>query len=169
MFDIVECGSNGLGAFKVDTHRWLLTVSLLSASVASQAGVWGQENWGEMYWGSNPVSAPSAPVISSIVADGADLIVRIADYQPGDDGWSVVTNYTVSCGQISSEAPSGSAIRVTGLASETQYACSVSATNAAGQSESSVSLATTEPELQGLNLILIRSALCASDNPPANC
>ena len=149
--------------------RAFSAAALVLLSATTQAGVWGDEAWGQMYWGDNPVTTPSAPAILSIAADGSDLIVTIADYQPGGDGWSVVTNYTVTCGQATNVASTAGSVRVTGLASETEYSCSVTAANARGDSEPTIQLATTEAELQGLNLILIRSALCASSNPPDNC
>ena len=89
------------GAIKQGEHLMMTVIrafsaaALMSLSAITQAGVWGEEHWGQMYWGDNPVTTPSAPTILSIAADGTDLIVRIADYQPGGDGWSVVTNYTV--------------------------------------------------------------------------
>ena len=44
-------------------------VLLLLLSVNVSAGMYGSENWGEMYWGDNPVTAPTdSPTITSVAA-----------------------------------------------------------------------------------------------------
>lgn len=139
-------------------------------SCAAHAGTWGQENWGEMYWGSNPVSVPiAAPIVRSIVADSTDLIVTIGGYAPGQDGWSRITGYSVTCGSAGTITSDTSPVRITGLQSDTEYDCVVEAFNAQGSSPEAVKLAATDPEIQGLNIVIIRAALCASDNPATGC
>lgn len=148
----------------------LALLSLTMLATGAGAGTWGQENWGEMYWGSNPVSPPAvAPTVESIVADGTDLLVTISDYAPGEDGWSGITGYTVTCGASGSVSSVSSPIRVEGLEGDTDYECIVTATNAQGESEPSLQLATTGSPLSGLNITIIYSALCRSQNPPPVC
>jgi predicted RNA-binding protein with TRAM domain len=151
--------------------RMLAAMSLLMGlSPDLLAGTWGQENWGQMYWGDNPVSSPvTAPAIQSIVAEGDDLIVTIADYGAGADGWSVIQNFTVTCGEEGTVTSDSSPVRVTGLEPDTEYECSVIATNAVGDSPPSVRLASTEAAISGLNIVIIRAVLCASDNAPEDC
>lgn len=144
-------------------------VLCLAATSVAWAGTWGQENWGQMYWGTNPTSAPTqAPTIQSIVADGEDLIVTVADYTPGDDGWSTIQTLSVTCGSQTVVA-NGSPVRITGLEADTEFDCAVTASNAFGDSTASVQVAMTESSSQGLNIVIIRAALCDSNNPPANC
>ena len=144
-------------------------VLCLAVTSVAWSGTWGQENWGQMYWGTNPTSAPTqAPTIQSIVADGEDLVVTVADYAPGDDGWSTILRFSVTCGSQTVES-TGSPVRVTGLESETQYDCAVTAINSFGDSTASVQVATTDSLDAGINIVIIRAALCDSNNPPANC
>lgn len=150
----------------------ICSLSLLGALLSPpvSAGTWGQENWGAMYWGNNPVSAPvAAPIIESIVADGANLIITISDYAPGQDGWSGITGYTVTCGDVGSLQTSESPVIIEGLEGDTDYECSVIATNAEGNSPAAIQLATTDSVLGGLNITIIYSALCRSANPPNSC
>jgi hypothetical protein len=149
-------------------YRVLLLGALLP-TLPVMAGTWGQENWGQMYWGTNTPTHPQAPTVASIVADGSDLLVTISDYAPGQDGWSTVISYTVNCGAVGTVMSDSSPVRVQGLDSDTQYECSVEAVNAFGSSPATVTLAATDPVLQGLNITIIRAALCGSDNPPAAC
>jgi|APSaa5957512535_1039671.scaffolds.fasta_scaffold70925_1 hypothetical protein len=151
-------------------HRWKLLLSILLIAPVARAGTWGQENWGQLYWGDNPVTAPiEAPVIQSIVADGEDLVVTIADYSAGADGWSVIQNYTVTCGIARPVISDASPVLITGLESDTEYECSVVAANAQGDSPQSIQLASTDSVVNGLNIVIIWAALCRSDNPPVGC
>ena len=162
--------TNAIGRI-VMIKRLSAPVWLLFVTTQVLAGTWGAENWGEMYWGDNPVSTPTAaPSILSIQADGNDLIVTIGDYAVGDDGWSAITGYNVACGEADAVVSSASTVRIEGLQSDTEYACTVVATNSQGNSpESLPKLAVTDPELQGLNMVIIRAALCSSGSPPENC
>lgn len=137
----------------------------------SSAGVFGDENWGAMYWGDNLTSAPvAAPNVLSIRADGADLIVTVNDFEPGQDGWSGITSYSVTCGQAGTVTSLTQPIRIEGLQLDTAYECTVIAANALGQSPVTISLASTDEEvIQGLNMVLIRVAICSGDNPPESC
>jgi len=85
--------------------------------------------------GDNETAAPNtAPDVLSIRADGTDLIVTINDYAPGQDGWSGITSYAVTCGQASTVTSSTQRIIIEGLQSDTAYECTVIATNALGAS-----------------------------------
>lgn len=140
--------------------RHLLIVLILLSSPAL-AGVYGAENWGEMYWGDNAVSAPTrSPTISSVVADSDQIRIALTDFPTGtgEDGWSAVTSYVVTCGETTVET-SETSVTITGLKSETAYSCSVTAVNGQGNSPMTVQVVMTSEELQSLNLILICSAV----------
>ena len=136
-------------------------VFLLLLSVNVSAGVYGSENWGEMYWGDNPVTAPTdAPTITSAVATEDQITITLSDFPlgTGADGWSAITSYTVTCGETSVET-SDTSVTITGLDSDTEYSCSVSASNAVGSSPTTVKVVMTDAMLQGLKLFLICSAI----------
>ena len=136
-----------------------LVIALLSPFTL--AGVYGSENWGEMYWGDNPVTAPTgAPTITSVVATKDQITITLSDFPlgTGADGWSAVTSYTVTCGETSVET-SDTSVTITGLDSDTEYSCSVSASNAVGNSPTALTVVMTDPILQGLQLFLICSAI----------
>ena len=133
-------------------------------SMSAVAGIYGEENWGEMYWGDNPASAPiSAPTIVSAVATEDQITITLTDFPVGTgaDGWSAVTSYTVTCGEASAEV-SGAEVTITGLEGDTAYSCSVVANNAIGSSPQTVRLVTTAAALKGINFILICSAIDCS-------
>ena len=140
-----------------------LSIFLLLAVVcgSANAGVYGSENWGEMYWGDNPVTAPTdAPTITSVVATEDQITITLSDFPlgTGADGWSAVTSYTVTCGETSVET-SDTSVTITGLDSDTEYSCSVSASNAVGNSPTTVKVVLTDAMLQGLKLFLICTAI----------
>ena len=151
--------------------HWSIAATLAMSAASSHAGTWGAENWGAMYWGDNLTSAPiAAPNVLSIRADGADLIVTVNDFEPGQDGWSGITSYSVTCGQAGTVTSLTQPIRIEGLQLDTAYECTVIAANALGQSPVTISLASTDEEvIQGLNMVLIRVAICSGDNPPESC
>ena len=137
---------------------------LLFLSVAwSQvnAGVYGSENWGEMYWGDNPATAPTqAPTITSAVATEDQITITLDDFPVGTgaDGWSVVTSYTVTCGETS-VTTSETAVTITGLDSDTNYSCSVTASNTEGDSPELIKVVTTDALMQGMNFMIICAAI----------
>ncbi len=131
-------------ARKLTFTLWLC----LLISATAEAGTWGEENWGSMYWGDNPVDVAKAPTFS-IAVEGTTLILSIADYAPGDDGWSVVSQYTVTCNSISTTSSSAE-VRLEDLDPNTEYTCQVTATNAAGVSNPQVQIAMTESVFRGL-------------------
>ena len=137
--------------------RHLIACLIVVISSPSLGGVYGSENWGEMYWGDNLVSTPTAaPTISSVVARADQITITFDNFPQGTgaDGWSAITSYIVTCGATSVET-SDTAVTITGLESDTEYSCSVSAANAVGSSPGAVQVVMTDPELQGLNLFLI--------------
>ena len=84
----------------------------------------------------NGISAPSAPSITSVVPGNGQATVNFTP--PATDGGSAISQYTANCGGVTSSGL-GSPIVVTGLANGMSYACSVLATNAAGNGPSSAS------------------------------
>ena len=138
----------------------LTLIAFLLLSVPVFAGVYGSENWGEMYWGDNPTTAPiSAPTIASAVATEDQITITLDDFPVGTgaDGWSAVTSFIVTCGATTVET-SESAVTITGLDGATDYSCSVTASNAKGDSPALVQVVTTD-DLDGLNIILVCSVI----------
>ena len=139
-------------------YRLLL---ILMFSGHALAGVYGSENWGEMYWGDNPATAPtSAPTIASAVATEDQITITLDDFPVGTgaDGWSAVTSFIVTCGATTVET-SESSVTITGLDGATDYSCSVTASNALGDSPALVQVVTTDSALDGLNIMLICSVV----------
>ena len=140
--------------------RYLLLLFLMLSGHAL-AGVYGSENWGEMYWGDNPATAPTqAPTIASAVASEDQITITLDDFPVGTgaDGWSAVTSFIVTCGATTVET-SGSAVTLTGLEGDTAYSCSVTASNAQGDSPEFIQVVTTDSALDGLNIMLICSVV----------
>jgi hypothetical protein len=105
--------------------RFCFYLALLLICSHANAGVYGSENWGEMYWGDNPASAPTeAPSIVSAVATENQITITLDNFPVGTgaDGWSLVTSYTVTCGETS-VSTAESSITITGLDSDTSYSC----------------------------------------------
>ena len=139
-------------------YRLLL---ILMFSGHAMAGVYGSENWGEMYWGDNPTTAPTeAPTIASAVATEDQITITLDDFPVGTgaDGWSAVTSFIVTCGATTVET-SESSVTITGLDGATDYSCSVTASNALGDSPALVQVVTTDSALDGLNIMLICSVV----------
>lgn len=140
--------------------RYLLLVILMFSGHA-MAGIYGSENWGEMYWGDNSATAPTqAPTIASVVATEDQITITLDDFPVGTgaDGWSAVTSYTVTCGETTVET-SESAVTITGLEGDTDYSCSVTASNAQGDSPELIQVVITDRALDGLNIMLICSVV----------
>ena len=141
--------------------RFCFYLALLLICSRANAGVYGSENWGEMYWGDNPVTVPTqAPTIASAVATEDQITITLDDFPAGTgaDGWSAVTSFIVTCGATTVET-SESSVTITGLEGDTNYSCSVTARNAQGDSPALVQVVTTDPLLQGLNIMLICSVI----------
>ena len=148
---------------------WQMSKSVIRAfpivlwfcTCSAMAGVYGSENWGEMYWGDNPTTAPiSAPTISSAVVEEDRITITLNDFPTGTgaDGWLAVTSFTVTCGELSSEV-NGNEVTITGLDEDSAYSCTVSANNAVGSGPEVIKVVTTAAALKGMNLILICSAI----------
>lgn len=141
--------------------RFHFLLLLLVACSHASAGIYGSENWGEMYWGDNPVTAPTAaPTIASAVATEDQITITLDNFPVGTgaDGWSSVTAYTVNCGETSAEA-SGTEVTITGLNGDTEYSCSVTASNALGEGPEIIRVVTTAAALRGVNFLLVCSAI----------
>lgn len=137
---------------------WVVLIHLLMLPKAA-AGTWGTENWGQMYWGDNPVTSPVvAPQVESVSVYGDTLTFQISEYSPGQDGWSAIQSYTVTCGEGISETTTTQTLEVTGLDEETLYTCQIFATNAAGQSIPLVQQVATEALQQSLPVWLLYEA-----------
>ena len=135
--------------------KGLITLAILLTAPEVIAGNWGA-NWGHMYWGNNPTSAPQAPTIISIEGGTEELLVR---FTPGGDGFSVITSYTVTCGSIIVEG-TDSPITIPNLINDSEYDCTVVAFNDIGEGEPSfVVSGVPQEQFQGLNIILIKAAM----------
>ena len=147
--------------------RFCFYLALLLICSHANAGVYGSENWGEMYWGDNPASAPTeAPSIVSAVATENQITITLDNFPVGTgaDGWSLVTSYTVTCGETS-VSTAESSITITGLDSDTSYSCSVTATNAQGDSPELIKVVATDTLMQGMNFMIICAAIdCRARN-----
>jgi len=86
--------------------------------------------------GSAPPTAPGAPGIGQITPQDRALIVALTP--PAIDGGAPITQYSATC-----RAGTSSPISVGGLANGREYACSVTARKAVGESASSLAVAAT--------------------------
>ena len=146
--------------------RFYFLITLLLVCSHANAGIYGSENWGEMYWGDNPATAPtSPPTIASAVAAEDQITITLDDFPVGTgaDGWSAITSFIVTCGATTVET-SESAVTIKGLEGDTAYSCSVTASNAQGDSPELIQVVTTDSALGGLNIILICSAIECAGN-----
>jgi len=89
-----------------------------------------------------PRTVPGAPVIGAATPGNTQASIAFA--APVSNGGSAITGYTTTCnpGAISAGG-AASPITVTGLANGTTYACSVTATNAAGTGPPSATVSVT--------------------------
>lgn len=141
--------------------RFYFLLALVIFSGHANAGIYGSENWGEMYWGDNPATAPTqAATIASAVATEDQITITLNDFPVGTgaDGWSAVTSFIVTCGATTVET-SESAVTITGLEGDTDYSCSVTARNAQGDSPELIQVVTTDRALGGFNIRLICSVV----------
>lgn len=134
----------------------IVMASLLSP--LSLAGTWGDGKWGQMYWGSNPESAPNAPAVT-VTADGTDLILAITNLTtPAETGWSVITHFIVTCGDNDPVQISPSNPTLTNLDPDTEYTCSIVAVNDEGSSPAFQFTAVTDSLSSGLPIWLLYQA-----------
>ena len=123
-----------------------------------QAGVWNEGNWGQMYWGSNPESAPTVAPTVTAQGDGTDITFTLTNLLTGEQvGWSAVTEFVVTCGHLPPVTVSASNPVLTDLDPGTQYTCSIVAVNAQGQSPEGSFTATTD-SMGGLPIWLLYQA-----------
>ena len=106
----------------------------------------GEHRWGQMYWGTNEVSAPTtAPIIVSSEVGTYSVAVTVQDFPTGtgDDGWSVVTAFKLQCADQSVTGQSNT-LELDGLVTNTTYECFVLAINALGEGPKNSFSVTTE-------------------------
>ena len=111
-----------------------------------EASTFGSQNWGEMYWGDNAVTAPIiAPTIlsSDVGTYSVALIMQDFPTGTGDDGWSVVTSFRLQCADQSVTSQSNT-LELDGLVTNTTYECFVLAINAFGEGPKNSFSVTTE-------------------------
>jgi hypothetical protein len=84
-------------------------------------------------------TVPDAPTLNSAVPGDGEAVLS---FTANGDGGSAIIGYTASCGAIN-QAGASSPITVSGLTNDTEYSCSVIASNAEGDSASSNVLSVT--------------------------
>jgi hypothetical protein len=139
----------------------IICLGLLYGNV-SVAGVYGQENWGQMYWGDNAATSPTGlPSIESLSVTDNQVTIVIDSFPTGTgaDGWSAVTSYNVTCGDVSVTTQESSVV-LQGLESGTEYSCTVSANNSFGAGPALARFVTTTGGSGSLNIVLV----CAATN-----
>lgn len=111
-----------------------------------------------MYWGSNPESAPIVTPTVDAQGDGTDITFTLTNLLAGEQvGWSAITQFEVTCGNLAPMLVSAADPRVTGLDPGTEYTCSIVAINDEGRSPTGTFTATTD-SLGGLPVWLLYQA-----------
>ena len=142
------------GGFSANSATSPITVTGLSSNTAYTFTVTATNGTGTSQASSNSgsvtvTSVPQAPTIGTATDQGDGTTARIS-FTAGNDGGSSITGYTVTSNPSSlTGTGSVSPIDVTGLASDTAYTFTVTATNAKGTSSassatSSLTLAATD-------------------------
>jgi len=137
----------------------LLLILALSASPFAHAGTWGSGKWGQMYWGSNPETAPIVAPTVNAQGDGTDITFTLTNLLSGQEvGWSAITRFEVTCGNQPTVLISADNPRLTNLDPDTEYTCSIVALNEpngqTGRSPTGTFTATTD-SLGGLPVWLL--------------
>ena len=140
----------------------LLFTLALSVSPVANAGTWDSGKWGQMYWGSNPETAPTVAPTVNAQGDGTDITFTLTNLLTGQQlGWSAITQFEVTCGNQPSVLISADNPRLTNLDPDTEYACSIIALNEpngqTGRSPAGTFTATTD-SLGGLPVWLLYQA-----------
>lgn len=106
---------------------------------------------------------PAQPTITSIEPEDSGLLVR---FSLSNDGGSPITDYTVTCGDISASGDS-SPIIILGLTNDQEYSCTVVATNAVGGSNISTSVSGKPEEtvVSRLPIAILYQASKSSQSP----
>lgn len=117
---------------------WLLVAFILSACG-------GASNDTDTSGGGLTVTVPGAP--TGVTAVAGDATATVSFSAPSSNGGAAISSYTASCRSGTSTAltatGSASPLSVSGLTNGLSYACSVVATNSAGNSLASTSVAVT--------------------------
>ena len=136
----------------------LLLSLALTVSPFALAGKWGTGKWGQMYWGSNPETAPTVAPTVNAQGDGTDITFTLTNLLNGQQvGWSAVTEFIVTCGDLAPVTVSASNPILTDLEPGTDYTCTIVAVNAQGQSPEGTFTATTD-SMGGLPIWLLYQA-----------
>ena len=125
---------------------WIVLSAACGHSASVLGATYGLQNWGEMYWGDNEVSAPiSAPEILSSDVGTYSLSIVVQDFRTGtgDDGWSLITGFKLQCADQSVTSQSN-ALELDGLLTNTTYECFVLAINKFGEGPKNSFSITTE-------------------------
>ena len=150
--------------------RITLTIAALIFTCQATAGKWGEENWGQMYWGTNTASAPNAAPEYTVEVDGDRFIVEFTNYSEGsgEDGWSAITGYVVQCADAAQKSSNQSPVTVDGLDEEAEYSCTVTASNFFGEGPSATFTAKTDALIGGLPIWLLKTAADIANQNPQN-
>lgn len=144
MTPLIPSGNPAILRFK--QFRAFLVALLVVVSHSAVGAKYGNENWGQMYWGINNVSAPLAsPSILSTDIGTYSVTLVVEDFPAGtgEDGWSVVTAFKLQCANQSVTGQS-STLELDGLVTNTTYECFVLAINAFGEGPKNSFSITTE-------------------------
>ena len=135
-----------------------LVLATLALASHAQAGIWKQGKWGQMYWGSNAETAPTVAPAVTAEGDGTDITFTLTNLLTGQQvGWSAVTEFIVTCGDLAPVTVSASNPILTDLDPGTEYTCTIVAVNAQGQSPEGTFTATTD-SMGGLPIWLLYQA-----------
>ena len=135
-----------------------LLLGTLTLSIPALGGTWGDGKWGQMYWGSNPESAPAVAPTVNAQGDGSDITFALTNLLTGQQvGWSAITHFEVTCDGLPAALVSVADPRVTGLEPSTDYTCSIVAINDRGPSPAGTFSATTDTQ-GGLPIWLLYQA-----------
>ena len=136
----------------------LLLSLALTVSPFALAGKWGTGKWGQMYWGSNPETVPTVAPTVNAQGDGTDITFTLTNLLNGQQvGWSAVTEFIVTCGDLAPVTVPASNPILTNLEPGTDYTCTIVAVNAQGQSPEGTFTATTD-SMGGLPIWLLYQA-----------
>lgn len=146
---------------KTSLAKLLLTLALTAPSLV-QAGTWGVGKWGQMYWGSNPETAPIVAPSVNAQGNGTDITFTLTNLLTGQEvGWSAITQFEVTCGNQPAVLVSADNPKLTNLDPGTEYTCTIIALNEpngqTGRSPAGTFTATTD-SLGGLPVWLLYQA-----------
>ena len=159
--EIIDSPAYDVRVDKTSIAKLLLTLALTAPSFV-QAGTWGTGKWGQMYWGSNPETAPTVAPTVNAQGDGTDITFTLTNLLTGQQvGWSAITQFEVTCGSQPTVLISADNPRLTNLVPDTEYTCTIVALNEpngqTGRSPAGTFTATTD-SLGGLPVWLLYQA-----------